>query len=83
MNGSLWILVSLKSLKLGGLNLDCNYLSLKRKKVTWPTTDPEAWSQSGFGKTKICRINTILIKHLIWYHLGRNENMEVTREIVK
>lgn len=37
--------LSVKSLKVGGLYLDCDSLSLKRRKITWPTADLKAWSQ--------------------------------------
>lgn len=66
--------LSVKSLKLGVLNLDCNCLLLKRRKVTWPTTDPEAWSQYHAKLWENSNLPCVL---------GRNENMGVRREIVK
>lgn len=54
------------SLKLGQVNLDCNCLSLKRRKVTWPTTDPETWSQSHCKALEKLRFVVLIPKNIAY-----------------
>lgn len=39
------------------------------------TSKPGLSCIQSFGKTQICHTNSLLIRHLIWYHFESNENM--------
>lgn len=60
------------------------YLWKEEKWPGWLQTSKHGLNlMQSFGKPQIFHIDTLLIKYLIWYPLGRNENMGVRREIVK